>query len=162
MEEEPLIHGRFLLEKIQQKGGWTYIVLPGIPPDNKSPFGWRQVKGRIDSYEFDNYRLMPMGNGNLFLPVKAEVRKKIGKKEGDWVTLALYIDDQPTAIPEELSLCLQEDPVAHQTFFSFTDSERRAYINWINSAKREETKVNRIAKTLNKLARGKKFLDQDK
>lgn len=47
------------------------------------------VKGIIDNVESKNYKLMPTGNGRLFLQVKTEIRKKIGKKEGDWVAVVL-------------------------------------------------------------------------
>jgi uncharacterized protein YdeI (YjbR/CyaY-like superfamily) len=96
---------------------------------------------------------MPMGNGQLFLPEKAEIRKKIGKTEGDWVIVVLYADNSPREIPEELLVCLIDDPIAHQTFLSLPDSDQRAYIDWIYSAKKEDTKIERIARTIDKLAK---------
>ncbi len=83
--KKPLVNKKYKLERFQGKGGWTYVPIPEIPLDKRSPFGWVKVKGFIDDYEFSNYRLMPMGNGKLFLAVKAGIRKKINKKEGDWV-----------------------------------------------------------------------------
>jgi len=158
--EYPLVNGKYLLERFQGKGGWTYVVIPEVLQNKKTPFGWVTVKGAIDSYELKNYRLMPMGNGQLFLPVKAEIRKKIGKKEGDWVTIVLYSDNSSREIPEELLLCLMDDPVAHQAFLSLPDGEQRAFIDWIYSAKKEDTKIERIAKTMDKLLKGIKFMDK--
>ena len=155
--EIPLVDKKYLLEKYPGKGGWTYAVIPEVLQARNAPFGWVKVKGSIDNHEFKNYRLMPMGNGKLFLPVKAEIRKKIGKKEGDWVNVILFADNTPTEIPEELLLCLLEDPTANQTFLSYSDGEQKAYVDWIYSAKTDETKVERIAKTLNRLAKGQKF-----
>lgn len=103
---------------------------------------------------------MPMGNGKLFLPIKVEIRKKIGKKEGDWVNLILFADNEPTEISEELLLCLLEDPTAHRTFLSYSDGEQKAYVDWIYSEETDETKVERITKTLNRLAKGQKFYDK--
>lgn len=40
-----------------------------------------------------------MGNGKLFLPVKAEIRKKIKKAEGDKVHVILYPDNEPLEVP---------------------------------------------------------------
>ena len=79
--EQPLIDEKYLLEKFPGKGGWTYAKIPEILQDKSSPFGWVRVRGSIDGYEIKSYHLMPMGNGNLFLPVKAEIRKKIEKKK---------------------------------------------------------------------------------
>ena len=77
----PLTDKIYLLEKFSGKGGWTFVRLPEIPPGQNTPFGWVKVHGTIDRYEIKNYNLQPMGNGRLFLPVKAEIRKK-NKKTG--------------------------------------------------------------------------------
>ncbi|WP_439506057.1 DUF1905 domain-containing protein [Sediminibacterium sp.] len=49
--------------------------------------------------------LMPMGNGYLFLPVKAEIRMNIKKQAGDYVKLVLFADNLLIEIPEELIQC---------------------------------------------------------
>jgi hypothetical protein len=158
--QKPLVNKKYLLEKFPGKGGWTYAVIPEVLQDKKAPFGWVKVKGSIDDYQFKNYRLMPMGNGMLFLPVRAEIRKKTGTKEGDLIHVILYADNDPIEIPEELILCLQDEPEAHKTFFSYTEGEQKEFIDWIYSAKTDETKVDRIAKTLNKLSNNQKFRDK--
>ncbi|MBP6334990.1 MAG: DUF1905 domain-containing protein [Bacteroidia bacterium] len=156
-KEKPLVNKKYKLEKYPGKGGWTYVVIPEIQPDSRAHFGWVKVKGNIDGFEISNYRLMPLGKGKLFLPVKAEIRKKIKKEEGDWVTITLYADNDPVFIPEELLLCLQDDPELHKAFLACTDGEKKAFIDWIGSAKKEETKVRRLAKTLDMLSKGIKF-----
>lgn len=103
---------------------------------------------------------MPMGEGKLFLPVKAEIRKKIGKKEGDRVHIVLFADNDPIVIPKELILCLQENAKEHKTFLSYSEGQQKAFIDWIYSAKTEHTRVDRIARTLDKLSAGKKFEDK--
>lgn len=157
--EKPLVNKKYLLEKYPGKGGWTYVVIHEVLQDKKAPFGWVKVKGHIDGFEIKNYKLMPMGGGKLFLPVRAEIRKKIGKQEGDWVNVILYADNAPTEIPEEFLLCLLDDPTAHATFFSYTEGQQKEYIDWIYSAKTDATKVERIKETLNKLVQGKKLRD---
>jgi len=156
-----VINKKYLLEKFPGKGGWTFARIPEIGPSGKNTFGWQRVKGSIDGYEIKRYHLMPMGNGSLFLPVKAEIRKKIKKQEGDWVHIILFPDTDPLEVPEELLLCLNDEPEALHFFNSITESERKNYIQWIYSAKREETKVNRIAKTINRLLQGRKMYDKD-
>jgi hypothetical protein len=160
--EKPLVNKKYLLEKFLGKGGWTFAKIPEIAKDKHAHFGWVRVKGTIDGFEIRAYHLMPMGNGSLFLPVKAEIRKKIKKQEGDKVHIILYKDDLPTETPEELKLCLQDEPKLYETFLSFRDSERKAYIDWIYSAKKEETKVERMAKMIQKLEKGLGFYDLEK
>ncbi|AOZ98760.1 YdeI/OmpD-associated family protein [Flavobacterium commune] len=155
--EKPLISKEYLLEKFPGKGGWTYAAIPEILQDKKTPFGWVKVRGSIDDYELKNYKLMPMGNGKLFLPLKAAVRKKIGKQAGDYVKVILYKDENPLEIPNELELCLKDEPLAYETFINLKEGEQKAFIDWIYSAKKDETKVERIANTINKVIKGEKL-----
>lgn len=157
----PLIDKDYLLEKFHGKGGWTFARIPEIPQDRKAYFGWVKVRGTIDGYEIRKYHLMPMGDGKLFLPVKAEIRKHIKKKEGDYVRIILYPDNEPLEIPEEMLLCLEEEPKALKFFKSLTESEQKFYIQWIYSAKKDETKINRLAKSINRLLKGLKMYDKE-
>lgn len=159
MDEKPLVNEVFLLKKMAGKGGWTYTEIPQIAPDKHTPFGWVQVRGTIDGYPLKQYKLMPMGNGMLFLPVKAEIRKKIRKKEGDRVQVILYPDNSPVEIPDEFLMCLLDAPDAHAFFNTLTDSNKKYYIDWIYEAKQLETKVNRMAKAIERLEQGLKMYD---
>lgn len=154
-----LVNQKYLLEKFEGKGGWTFARLPEIVKDKSKPFGWVKVKGSIDGYEIKKYNLMPMGNGLLFLPVKSDIRKAIKKQAGDYVHIVLYPDNEPLETPDELLLCLEEEPKALAFFQSLTESEKKYYIDWIYSAKADETKINRIIKTIDRLAKGMKMYD---
>ena len=152
----PLINKEYTLLKYPGKGGWTYVVIDEISPDKRQKFGWVQVKGSIDDFEIKQYKLMPMGNGHLFLPVRAEIRKKIKKEAGDSVWIILDVDNSAPEIPEEFLLCLEDDAKAKKFFHSLSDSEKRFYIDWIYTAKKEETKIERMAESINRLHKGLK------
>jgi len=155
--KKPLVDKKYLMQRMSGKGGWSYIEIKEISPDHKAHFGMVRVKGSIDSYELKQYNLMPMGNGNLFLPVKAEIRKKIKKEAGDLVHVILYLDASPLVIPQELIDCLNEYPEAMKFYERLTQSEKRLFLNWVYSAKQEDTKANRIVKMIDKLLLGKKM-----
>ena len=160
MPDKPLINKKCLLQKYPGKGGWTYTSFPRDPEEKRGPFGWVKVKGFIDNYEIKNYKLMPMKNNMLFLPVRAAIRKKIGKGAGDYVTIVLFADNSHTEIPEEFLECLKDEPIAYRNFLNYTDGEQKEFIDWIFSAKTDETRVDRMAAAINKLALKKKFRDK--
>ena len=160
--EKPLVNKKYLLEKFPCKGGWTFTVIPEILPDKHSPFGWVKVKGSIDGYEIKDYRLQPTvkGDNRLFLAVKAEIRKAIKKEAGDYVHIILYLDNDALEIPEEFIVCLKDEPKAYEKFQQLKESEQRAFLNWIYSAKTDETKVKRMVETIDKVLKGKKLIDK--
>ena len=157
MNEKPLVNKQYLLEKFPGHGGWTYAQIPEIMPDKNAPFSWVKVKGSIDGVEIGKYHLMPSGKGTLMLSVKAEMRKKIKKEAGDYVHVILSLDNDPLEIPAEFMLCLQDDAEALKFFNSLKENEKYNYIKWIYSAKTEQTKVDRMAKTIDKLSKCQKF-----
>jgi hypothetical protein len=155
--EQPIVNEKFTIKKMQMKGGWSFVEFPNIPKQLKQPFGWVPVKGTIDGYEIKQFKLWTMASGSMFMPIKAEIRKKIKKEEGDWVHIVLYYDDSPLVIPEEFLVCLMDAPKAHVFFQSIRETSQKHYIDWIYESKSLETRVNRIAKAIEKMENGLKL-----
>ncbi|MEZ4721678.1 MAG: YdeI/OmpD-associated family protein [Flavobacteriales bacterium] len=151
---EPIVNTELLLQKIPGKGGWTYAEMPDIPQRKDTPFGWRRVRGFIDDYELKQFHLMPMGNGRLFLSVKKEIRKAIGKEAGDTVHVRLWPDDSPVETPDELKECLEVYDGLYEQFQALNQGERKYYLEWIYGAKQEETKAKRINTLIDDLQSG--------
>jgi hypothetical protein len=75
------------LEKSENKGGWTYVVWPGSAAFFKTK-GLVKIKGTVNGEPFKS-SFMALGDGRHKLPVKADIRKKIGKEAGEIVTIHL-------------------------------------------------------------------------
>ncbi len=150
-----LINNHYILQKFPGKGGWTYASIPEFTQQKKNPFGWIKVSGYIDNFEINHYKLMPMGNGTLFLPVKASIRKQIKKEAGDSISVRLIIDNKPFETPIEICECLKEDPIALANYNSLTEGQQKEYIDWIYNTKKIETKIDRIAFMIKKVSNGK-------
>ena len=58
-------------------------------------------------------------------------------------------------VPVELAAALKKNQPAAAQFEKFPPSHRREYVEWIDDAKREETKVKRVAQAVEWIAEGK-------
>jgi len=143
--------------KIQQfqengeKTGWSYIRIPAalaqqLKPGNKKSF---RVKGHLDEHSISGMALIPMGEGDFILALKADLRRTLRKQKGDSLTIRLEIDTKKILPPKDLLDCLADEPSALEYFKSLPMSHQNYFGNWIRSAKTEATRSNRIARVVN-------------
>lgn len=139
-----------------EKTGWTYIEVPHtiaeqLKPGTKKTF---RVKGKLDEFPIKGLALTPMGEGNFILALNAQIRKGIGKRKGAKILVQLQADDKfVIKPPAEFVDCLADEPTAVNYFNSLSKSHQHYFINWITSAKTEETKVKRIAQAVSALSK---------
>jgi len=148
--ETPIFEGECTLKKFAGKGAWTFIMMPSDASLPKKKNNTLRVRGFIDEYELKDFNMWAMKEGN-FIAVKAEIRKKIQKEEGDVVKVLLYLDEAEQIIPEDFLICLREEPKLHELFESYPEKRKKETTNWIFSATTEDEKIMRIAKTLERL-----------
>ena len=139
-----------------EKTGWTYIDIPTdiarqLKPNTRTSF---RVKGLLDSLLVNGMALMPMGDGNFIMALKADVRKKLHKNAGAKLHVCLEEDTEyKVDVPAELQDCFDFEPDAQEFFNSLPKSHREYFIKWINEAKTNETRAKRTVNTINAMLR---------
>ena len=66
--------------------------------------------------------------------------------------------NRKVVVPKELAALLAKNAKARATFEGFPYSKKNEYVTWINGAKRDETRDNRLATTVAQLAEGKSLM----
>jgi len=137
-------------QEMGEKTGWSYIRIPAalacqLKPDNKKSF---RVKGRLDDLPIAGVALLPMGEGDFIMVLKADIRKKLRKQKGDSLTVQLEIDTKKIEPPKDLLDCLADEPKAIEYFKSLPKSHQNYFGNWVKSAKTTETRARRIIRVV--------------
>ena len=142
---------------IQNAGGGGAFV--EVPFDVEKEFGSKRpkVKAMIEGVLYRGI-LTRMGTDSHLLIVLKEIREQIGKTFGDEVTITVELDMEPRVVeaPAELKKAFKTEKEAKAFFEKLSYTHQREYVMWINETKREETRQNRIAKTIEMLKKGKK------
>ena len=79
-------------------------------------------------------------------------------KPSDEVTISVEPDTEPRLIeiPPDLARELKKDKEAKAFFDKLSYTHQKEYVTWINEAKKQETRQNRILKTLEMLKKGQR------
>lgn len=132
-------------------GGGAYVE---VPFDVETEFGLKRPKVRA-LIEGVPYRgtLTRMGTECHVLGIRKEIREKIAKSFGDQVTVHLELDTEPRVVevPPELAQAFKAEPGAEAVFQSLAYTHQREHVNYINEAKKPETRQRRVAQTIEML-----------
>jgi hypothetical protein len=140
---------------LEQHGSGMVVV---VPFDLKAAFGSGRppVRATVNGYTFRT-TLFTMG-GRALLGLNRKVREAAAVEAGQEVSVELERDDEPrfVEVPSDLAAALEADRAVRETFDGLSYTHRKEYVRWIEGAKREETRVRRIAKSIELLRVGVK------
>lgn len=142
-----------ILIRPNQTGSWTYLDIPFSIEDAFGSKGQVKVRGTINGVEFRG-SAMPHGDGTHFLVVNKTIRDEIGVTQGDTVRVVMERDteERQLDVPTDLLDALAEDQLAQAAFEKLSYSHKKEYVEWIESAKKAETRQRRIQSALGMIA----------
>lgn len=140
------------LQRVQETG-----TMFRVPFDLEEAFGRVRppVKVTIRSH---TWRTTPgVYDGIGYVVVNRAVKAATGVDAPDRVRVRMELDTEPrkVAIPGDLADALAADPVAKEAFASMSFTYRREYVEWVEEAKRPETRGRRIAATVERVREGR-------
>ncbi len=69
------------------------------------------------------------------------IKIEAAKEDGSWIALD---DVENLVVPEDLQTAFNKNKIAFENYQTFAPSYRKSYLYWLNQAKREQTRLNRI------------------
>ncbi len=95
--------------------------------------------------------------GRILMPFSAEHRAASGLAGGEEIEVELVPDDAPREVdvPADLATALAGAPDAQAFFAGLSYTNQRAYVVWIEEAKKQETRTARVASAVTMLAEGR-------
>ncbi len=111
------------------------------------------VKITVDGHSFRS-SLAPMGGCHMMVFNK-EMREKTGYKGGDTIRIFMERDTEPRTvdIPDDVLVTLKQNETAYRVFLNYSYSRQKEVIEWINDAKKPETRQKRISKLMESVSK---------
>jgi hypothetical protein len=147
---------RFTAAPEEGPGGGLAIRLPFDP---KEVFGKARapVRVTIDAHPPFPTTVM-VYSGVAWIGLRKGQIVEMGLETGDPVSIYVELDDAPREVelPADLGAALGRDPEAKAAFDKLSFTHRKEYVRWIAEAKRETTRADRVAKTVERVKAGVK------
>jgi TfoX/Sxy family transcriptional regulator of competence genes len=141
------------IKALEDRANATYIE---FPYDVKTHFGKRghiSVKAWFDGVFYRGSMVAMAKNAPHILLLRSDVRDAIGKKAGEQVQVAVEHDteERTVEVPSDMQAILGAHPDVEARFLKMSYTHRKEYVEWITSAKKPETRENRLQKLIEKL-----------
>ena len=129
--------------------GWVDSK-PGKVSETQSKLYLSKRKPKSAWSKSNKERIERLTKANLMAP-QGLVAVKVAKQNGSWEALN---QSDSFVMPPELLTQLAANPKAQQFYEALSNSSKRIILEWIYSAKKEETKLVRVNETVELAAKG--------
>jgi hypothetical protein len=134
------------------ESGGVFFTLPRKESVKFGVRGRVPVTGTLNGYPFRS-SIFPTGDGTHCMGVNQEVRQGAGVHVGERVRLVMETDTAPRTVtlPPDLDQALGTSTHTRARFDKLSYTHRKEYVQWIEAAKRPETRARRLAQVLARL-----------
>lgn len=145
------------IQYIPGNGAWTYQLIIPNTKDIKGKWGDLKVSGKIDDYQIENKNLGPLKNSDKKMSLNSEIRNFIGKSDGEFVNVTLYLVNPNLEKKNENEMIFEcfKDAEVLKIFEKLKIEEQNEIIENITSVATENQKVEKIVKFIAKLEQQK-------
>jgi hypothetical protein len=124
-----------------------------VPDEVVASLGSKRPPVRVTINGYGYRSTVASMGGEFLLPISAEHRTGAGVTAGDQVEVELELDTEPreAVVPPDFAAALGGDDTAKKLFDGLSYSHQRAYLLWIEDAKKAETRERRITQAIQML-----------
>ena len=138
---------------VQKQTGHRTMSYIELPFDVRSKFDRSRPPLHVTIGEHSYRATVEVVEKSSRIPLDRVNREAAGVENKDTVEVTVVLDDgsrdqQPS---KEFANALRRDRIAARAFDKMSDAEQTAYIEWINSAKREDTQTKRVLQAIDRL-----------
>ncbi|HEV7859505.1 MAG TPA: YdeI/OmpD-associated family protein [Pyrinomonadaceae bacterium] len=132
------------------ESGGLYFTLPRKESVKFGTRGRVPVAGTVNGYAFRS-SIFPVGDGGHYMALNKDIRQGAGAvNAGDRVRVRMETDTAPRTVnlPPDLEKALGKFTHTRARFDKLSYTHRKEYVQWIEAAKRPETRARRLEKVL--------------
>ncbi len=125
------------------RGSYFYVVLTAETVDQFPQQRKTRLICELEGELSFRCGLNHLGDGNFFIILNRQNLKKVGKALGDDLRFAIHIDPDPlgVAVPEVLTVLLDQDPELREQYESLSMGKKRHVIHSIKDIKNIDLQV---------------------
>lgn len=140
------------------KGAWVFLDFP-VAVSRKLPSRGRVlIRGSMNGFPF-RISAFPTGDGTHQIAVNKALQAGAKVRPGEQVHIVLEPDTETRVVrpPADLKRALATAARARDNFEKLSYSHRKGYVDWIEGAKKPETRERRVREAVKRLSRGKGY-----